>query len=456
MAVVVATLALVVLAGPAAASIRMSPGGATVQPGQGAGAHITVDNPDGISFLSASDPGHGITTDLSRTSDAGTWESNLSVGTDPSTAPGTYSIRVTETSNGQPANTLTFLLKVAAPPTTTSSTSTTVRPTTTSTTTARPTTTTEPSTSTTASTSTTTTAPPTTTTTTRPTAATVAPFASAAEVAAVAVGTPIVFLPLQGAAYGPCLDATTAPCVDPDYNLVLLPGRTTTLSWPAVDAATAPPRGVLPDAPALKPVGAPPADPLQTTFLMPVLDLAQSGGKVVDLPRLFDGTGLVALSDAAEPLPPDAPVVAPAADATLETMPHPALAASPFGLPELLRDPKKVTAASPVVVAYAGPALQVLYGIHPPFEWGANESLLPLLGAGTLPRLVRLTDDRVGLAVTAPKRFTIPSRTPAAPAPVAGKKPVIGGWVLVGLVSVPLLVALLAGLIRRRRRRTMG
>ena len=116
---------------------------------------------------------------------------------------------------------------------------------------------------------TTTSAPPTTTSTTaRPTAESIGPFASLAEVAAVAVGTPIVFLPLKGAAYGACLGAIK-PCVDPDFNLVLLPGRTTSLTWAAVDPATAPPLGVLVDTPSLKPVGTTPADPLQTTFLMP-------------------------------------------------------------------------------------------------------------------------------------------------------------------------------------------
>src|SRR4051794_13245311 len=96
----IVAVGLVMVTAPAAdATITsISPGSASVEPGQSTSAVVSVDS-DTVSFLSASQPGNGVTADLSDTSNAGSWSSTLTVHTAGSTPAQGYTIRVSETSN---------------------------------------------------------------------------------------------------------------------------------------------------------------------------------------------------------------------------------------------------------------------------------------------------------------------------------------------------------------------
>lgn len=432
-----------VLASPAAATITsLSPASATVAPGGSASAGIKVQS-DSVDFLSVSGGGQGTSASVSPDSGAGSWSSTLSVSTASSTPDGTYHFTVSETSNGDVVSTRTFTLTVRAPP-----------PSTTTTTAAPTTTTAKPATTTTAPAATTTTVAP-TTTTARPTTTTTGvpgqpgPFTAVDQAAQSPVATPILFLPLAGERYKTCV-ATDAPCSDPDFALVLLPAHSTTLGWLATDdkkAPTAAPQINLPGVPNLLPLGAAPANPRGSTYLVPLLDLTQAGGQVASLARTFDGGSLI-------PGAASGPTLVPAAlDLQLAQPPVPFLASDPFDPPEKVDDPKRFTAARPVVVMFSASTLQVLYGVRPPAEWRLNQAFLPLYGQGLVPRLVSTTDGRAGLAVPLPAGLVVPAvAKKAAAAPT--KAPRTSAPVLLPLLSLPLIVfAAVAALILTRRRR---
>lgn len=420
----------------------ISPSSATVQPGQGAAAQVNIQS-ESLDFVSASGGGPGITTSLSPDSGAGTWSSTLSVSTSSSTPPGTYTITVSDDPKGSAGSSRTFTLKVQAPPTTT-----TARPTTTSIRPA-PTTTAAPATTATTASATTTTSPGTSSTSSKP-AAQIRPFEPVADATAVLVRAPILFLPLEGTTYSDCVDTGT-PCTDPSYPVVFLPARTTTLSWQPAGAAGSPqtpPPIELPGVPALQPLGSAPPAPATAataTFLVPILDLTQPGAPVGALTRWFDGTSLITGSGSAGPV---IPVATPGAPATS----RPPVESSPFGRPEVVNDTNDFVAAQPVVTAYAGtPAAEVLYGLRPPVAWDLNQAFIPLLGdSGGVPRLVRTRDGRAGVALALPTGLEVPAPA-ATPAPAGSSRRRVSAPALLGLLSTPLLLFLVAWWLRNRR-----
>lgn len=435
---------------PAGATIAsISPSSATVQPGSSITTTVRVQAA-GLTCLSARPSTTALTVELAREcDDTSSWSSLLTVTASESITPGTYSVRVTDQESGDGGG-RTFTVRVGpepttAPPvtTTTLAATTTVPPTTTtsSTTTTRPATTTAPSTVTTsavAASTTTSKAPP------PPGGG----FFNVASLVDAGVPDEGLFLPLTTTGYLSCLPLTEA-CVDEASGVVLVPARTTEVAWRVAgpDETTAP-RTQLQGLRPLTPVGRAPTDPGAQDYALPVLDLSTEGGQLRTIVRGLDERGQLVAPRAG---PTFAVPVAegPMAQPNASTF----VASAPFGRPRLATK-GQLTEASPVIALFAATELQVIYALRPDPTWGLNVDLLPLLGDGIVPYLVRGVDGPPGLYVARPEGLRVPtagSTLATEPQPsgrsAGGISPAL---LLAGAVGTGML-ATIALAIRRRR-----
>jgi hypothetical protein len=450
-AVLVALSAVIAGAAPAGATVTsLSSTSATVAPGGGARTTARVSS-SGVTCVSASPSSDSISVDVSPVcSDADSWSSTITVSTSAGTPPGTYTVRIND-DKGSAGDAKTFTLRVEAPTTTTAppETTTTVATPTTAPTTTAPTTTLP--TTTTAPTTTTTTAPAETTTTMAPPP----PGGGFVTVASqIDAGLPAegVFLPLESAGYRNCLPLTAA-CVTGDSALVLVPARTTDLTWRPLGADQRPApstdlRGVEP----LGPVGTPPADPGAQDYAVPILDLEAPGGQLRSLLRGLDEKGQLRTPRG---LPAVATPTAEGPAATPESRTF--LSSAPFGRPRLATK-GELSEAAPAVPLFSSTQLQVVYAVRPDPSWGLNVALLPMFGSGSVPYLVRGVDGPPGLYVARPAGLRIPVAGSTDSTASATEDDGGGGGNLLPLLLLGAAVVVGAGAtaalaIRRRRRR---
>ena len=443
-------LGLVVVTGaPASADIAaIAPARAEVDPGGSASATVTV-RASGLTCVNARPSDPALAPSFSTgCDDEPEWRTTLTV--QAPTQPGTYSVRVTDDQSGEGGG-RTFTLVVRqppAPPTTTTppATTTTAAPTATTTTAA-------PATTTTTAPSTTTTAGPTTTTsvvasTTTTAALTGDPFTPLAELVTDPVPTEGVFLPLVGEGYRDCLPLTTA-CIDPGSGLVLIPARTTELSWqPLAEGSSPAPRTDLRGIAPLQAVGVGPADPRTRNYALSVLDLTAPGGQLRTLVRSLDDQGRLGVVAADQPLL-HAVVSGPSVDVGDSR----AVASMPFGRPSI-RTASSFTEAAPAVPMFASVEPQVVYAVRPDNGWGLNLDLVPLLDGG-LPFLVRAIEGPPGLFIARPANLRIPQAEDAPAASPSTEDDGGGGGFPVALLGGVVVIGALAtgalALLRRRR-----
>jgi hypothetical protein len=422
--------------------VSVSPSSRTVPPGGTTTATVTVQA-SSTTCVDGRESSDAVRTSFSpECDDEPRWTSTMTV--QAPTTPGTYTVEI---GDNQSSSTQRFTLTVSAPATTTTApaTTTTAPPAATTTTAPAGSTTTAPTT-TTAPAATTTTAPPGTTTTLAP-----PPpgggFVTVASLVAAGVPDEGVFLPLTSPGFRNCLPLTEA-CVDPESALVLVPARTTEVTWRALgaDERTSPKadlRGLDP----LSPVGVAPADPGAQDYSLPILDLTAPGGQVRSLVRGLDDQGRLVtprVSGAVAAPTAEGPSAAP--DATTF------LASAPFGKPRLATK-ADLSEAAPAIALFSSTSLQVLYAVRPDPSWGLNVALLPLLGDGAVPYLVQGVDGPPGLYVPRPDGLRIPK---------AGSEDATGGadgdgggggvspLLLLG-AAVLVAAALTVGLTLRRR-----
>ena len=434
---------------PAGADIvGLSPSSVDVDPGAAVVATITV-RASGRTCVDARPSDNRVAPPSLSTQcdDEPEWRTTMRV--EAPADPGTYTIRITDDLSGE-ASGRTFTLRVrdpAPPPTTTAP-----PPPPPPTTTAVPTTTSAPSTTTTSTTtttpaSTTTTVPETTTTTRPPLAGD--PFTPLATLVEEEVPAEGLFLPLIGDGYRNCLPLTEA-CGDPGSGLVLIPARTTELTWaPIPEGATPAPRTELRGIAPLPAVGVGPSDPQSQNYALAVLDLTAPGGQLRTLLRGMDDEGL--LGTVAAELPILRPSVSgPSIDVGDRT----SAAAMPFGRPSI-RTASSFTEAAPAVPMFASVEPQPIYALRPDNGWGLNLDLLPFFGS-TVPFLVRGIEGPPGLFLARPANLRVPqldgstgsSTTPADDASDEGPSAVVllGAAVVAGAVATTAIA-----LVRRRR-----
>lgn len=445
----VAAVLVFVTPTPASAGASVSPGGATVTAGQGTTARATFTPSTGtITCGAVSGGGNGVsaTLDQSGCRDQA-YSTTLRISTSSSAAPGTYTITVQDTADG---NNATFTLTVRAAATTTTSPPTTTPPptvvaTTTPPTTAAPPPTTEAPTTTAAPT---TTVPPTTTT------APVDPGAFASVTSLVGQGLPEegVFLPFVGAGYRECLPLTKA-CSDPDSALMVLPARSTSLAWgPEAEGVTPLPRVDVRSVPPLQPVGDPASDqPAGVNYLLTMVDLVD-GGQPKALARGLnaDGELVAATADQAGVVVQQSGVEVPENVRTF-------LASQPFRKPFRLKT-ANVSEAAPAIPLFLGTQQRVVYLLRADPSWGLNADVIPLLGNGNVPYLVRTTDGATGLLVPIPPGLTLSDRSTTVSGASSEDDDGGGSSILPILLGVVVLAALVAGavaLVRWRRQRAI-
>lgn len=376
-AMVVAALSSVGVVPPASATITgVNPSGATVSPSQGAAATVSLRSGGSPpSCLTVSAPA-GVSAAVDTPCGDGSWSSRLSVGTTSATAPGTYAITLTERDKtGTTTGSATFTLTVKGPdPTTTTARPTTTRPRQT-TTTAEPATTTVPPV----------TDPPTTTTVPPPQELTLA------EIADRPLPDRVLFLPFPGDGRRGCVPLDD-PCVDPDFELVVIPAEGHELVWvPAPESAVA---SDVAQQTAVAAVGVEGATLASATFLVPALDARPAGGRVELLPR-------VGAVESGPVLTPGPTTSGSRLTATLRppppVPPEPLLAATLFDQPTTMPSSDLIDGRPAVVVFGAEPLVAI--GIIADPGWRLDGSWLPLLKATGVVHLGRHPNGRVGLAV---------------------------------------------------------
>lgn len=414
-----------------AAITAVSPSGATVGPGQGATATVTF-RPEGVqpSCLTADAP-PGTSASLSGgcATNPDQHTNRLSVGTTAGTAPGTYSIRILERDRtGTVTGSATFTLTVRGPDPSTTRPATTARPTTTSRPTTAPPPTTEAPTTTEVPTSTE--APPTTTAAPTP--------PSLAQVAEQPLPDEVLFVPLPGRLRQGCVPLEQ-PCVDPDFELTIVPAAGRQLVWVADGASPSPPRSDV----IISPVGADPSTVASAAFLVPALDARPAGGRLQLVPaaalrggfRLGPAEGL-----------PDGVALAPTIRPPVAPPDPPLLASTLFEAPARMAT-AELSGARPAVLVY-GPRAHVVAGLLADPAWRLGGTWVPLFSERGMAHLALGPDGRVGLAV--------PSSLGAETlAPVRIVEQDSGdGWAVVGLLLAGGAVLLGgAGVVRRVRRR---
>ena len=449
--VLVAAALVFVTPTPASAGASVSPGGASVTAGQGTTARATFTPTGAITCGAVSGGGDGVsaTLDQSGCRDQA-YSTTLRISTSASAAPGTYTITVQDTADG---NNATFTLTVRPAPTTSTSPPTTTPPPTTVVATTTPPTTAAPPPPTTAAPTTTeaptTTAPPTTTT------APVDPGAFASVTSLVGQGPPEegVFLPFIGAGYRECLPLTKA-CSDPDSALMVLPARATSLAWgPEAEGVTPLPRVDLRAVPPLQPVGDPASDqPASVNYLLTMIDLVD-GGQPKALSRGLNADGELVTATADQ-----AGVVIQPSGVELPQNARTFLASQPFRKPFRLKT-ANVSEAAPAIPLFLGTQKRVVYVLRADPSWGLNADVIPLLGNGNVPYLVRTTDGATGLLVPIPPGLTLSDRSTTVSGASSDEDDGDGSSsVLPIALGVILLAALVVGsivLVRWRRQRAI-
>lgn len=441
-------LGLVVVgsATPAAADIAsISPSSVEVEPGGGASAVVVV-RAQGRTCVDARPSDDQVGASFSVTCDDETeWRTTLFVQA-PSD-PGTYTIRVSDDFSGDSTGrTFTLRVRTPPPPPPPPTDPPTTAPPAPTTTTTSPTTTTAPATTTTttSATTTTTTAPIESTTTT---AALVGdPFTPLAELVEEPVPTEGVFLPLVGDGFRNCLPLT-GPCGDPASGLVLVPARTTEITWLAIpEGATSAPRTDLRGIAPFAAIGQGPPEPRSQNYAVSILDLTAAGGQLRTLVRGMDAEGRLGIVAAEQP------VLRPTIEG-VDLGARTSVASMPFGRPTI-RAASTFTEAAPVVPMFASTDPQVVYGLRPDNAWGLNLDLVPLFGGG-VPLLVRAIEGPPGLFIARPANLRVPQANggAAAPTPEAdddgdGGSPL---GLLAGAVGIGIVATAATAVVRRRR-----
>jgi hypothetical protein len=451
--VVVACLGMAVVATiptPAAADVTaISPSFREVDPGGTTSATVTVEWP-GQTCVSAQPSSAALQPTFSRVcSDEPKWTTTLTVQVPAD--PGTYSVTVGD-DRSNVSKTFTVRVRTPAPASTTTTPATTT--TTVATTTTKPTTATTAdgaTTTTVASTSTTAAAPTTTVAETTTTTAALAgdPFEPLAALVERPVPDEGVFLPLVGNGYRNCLPLTKA-CGDPGSGLVLIPARSTELTWqPLGDGAVSAPRTDLRGIAPIPAVGVGPSEPRSHNYALSVLDLTAPGGQLRTLLRGMDERGDLGVVAVEQPTL-RAAVGGPAVDVGSAT----SIASMPFGRPAI-RTASSFTEAAPAIAMFASVEPQVLYAIRPDNAWGLNLDLVPLLG-DSVPFLVRAIEGPPGLFIARPPNLRVPDAGAAADvADDAADDSGGGGTSPIALLGIAVVAAAFVtvaiGLIRRRR-----
>ena len=450
LAAMVAAIGLAaVLAPPAGAPLTsLSPASATVEPGGGTSTTVRV-TASGVTCLSARPSSGALSAEIDTVcNDAPSWTTTVRVSTAPDIEPGsTHSVRITDDKSPESEG-RTFTVRIAAapppppPPTSTTAPTSTVPP--------APTTVPATTTSVAVTTTTTTTTPvaPTTTLAPPPPGGGFVPVSALLDEGVPDEG---LFLPLRSDGYRSCLPLT-GPCVDPGSALVLVPARTTEVTWRArTETDRSSPQIELRGLGPLGPVGVAPPDPGAQDFALPILDLTAQGGQLRTLVRGLDENGLLVTprvgTGVAAPVA-EGPQAAPEAETFL--------ASEPFGRPRILtRD--DLTEAAPIVPLFSSTQLQVVYALRPDPSWGLNTELVALLGPSGLPYLVRGLDGPPGLYVARPAGLRVPQTgSPEAAGDDEGEADGGGGGGIPAVAylggAVALGAAVTAGLALRRRR----
>jgi hypothetical protein len=259
-----------------------------------------------------------------------------------------------------------------------------------------------------------------------------------------------LFLPLQGDGYRNCLPLTAA-CGDSASGLVLIPARTTELTWePVADPTVLPPRTDLRGIAPLAAVGVAPAAARTSNYALAVLDLTEPGGRLRTFVRSLDALGQLGFVGL------DQPIVRPVAGGPASDLGDAtSTAAAPFGRPSI-RKASSFTEAAPAIPMFAATDPAVIYALRPDNGWGLNLDLIPLLGP-TTPFLVRGVDGPPGLYLARPAGLRVPDAAePAAvSADTSGDGNGSGGPSAVVLLggAVVLAAAATAGITLVRRRR---
>ncbi|HVM07320.1 MAG TPA: hypothetical protein VM345_02565 [Acidimicrobiales bacterium] len=335
---------------------------------------------------------------LSRTDcDGQTFTVTVNVSTSAAAAGKTYPITVRDQRDGD-ARTFTLTVRAAAPPTTTTAPpppGSTVPPPPPST--APPATEPPPPPTTDPPETTTTEAPATTTTVVVDPGA----FASVESLAAQGIPEEGVFLPLEGAGYRECLPLNK-PCADPDSALLLLPARDTSLAWAAPpEGATPLPQLSVRSVPPLQPVGTPPSDePASSNYLLTMLDLADQG-QLKSLPRGLNAGGELVAATADQQ-----GVVVQPEDFSAPSGSRTFLASQPFGKPYRMKT-AGLTEAAPAIPVFLASQPRVVYGVRTDPAWNVGADVIPLLGNGNVPYLVRGANGPPGLLVPIPPGVTL-------------------------------------------------
>ncbi len=165
--------------------------------------------------------------------------------------------------------------------------------------------------------------------------------------------------------------------------------------------------------------------------------------------RHLDGTGRLVPPEGSRPL------AVPRAEGPAAALPAgPVASSTPFGRPRLLTK-DQLTEAAPAIALFRADELEVLYALRPDPSWGLDVELIPLLGGGALPYLVRGVDGPPGLYVVRPVGLRVP-QTGTSTSPLSADDGGDGFPVIVllgGAVAVGVVVTVVAA---RRRRSTTG
>jgi hypothetical protein len=257
----------------------------------------------------------------------------------------------------------------------------------------------------------------------------------------VALGPPArgLFLPFVGNAYRSC-QPRVEPCADRRLGLMLVSADGAGLEWTPVDEGAARPADVRVDGLDVSTVGAAPPAPERSSYLLTLLDLRPTAGRLRTVERSLDADDL--LTAPAEPGPLVRPTITGAA------LPVPP---QPYGMPTPFEEPRAASADDfparvPVyVVAPWADKVEVVYGVLPAADW-RREGVVPLLGTGRLPYFATTAAGVTGLYV--PGDVAGGRNTGGDTAQTATGSPLVA----VAVALLALIASVGVGAVIRRRR----